>query len=432
MPSPTCASRRPPGLPPAAGAVVDGRGHLGRLCGSDLHWYAEGGTGEVTLDRPVVPGHEFAGVALDGPHAGRRVAVDPAIPCGRCELPGGYGNLCPRVRFAGHAGSTAACRSGWSGPTSCCSPLPDASATTLAHCSSRSASRSTRSGPRPSVRLGHDVLVVGGGPIGVLAPAAPVGPAPRGSSSPSRWSTAGGPPSLRCRRRLVAGAAPRSSDAGGHLRDGVSTPSSRWRAPTRPRHGGRLRAAGGADRARGDPVDSPLGVPAAPARRKGLTFAMVRRMHDTYPRAIHLASEGIDLDRLVTAGSRSRRRRGVRARRRPDRRPDGHHRHAIRSATHAVNRGHVAMSWARQWRACNVISRDRAISPIRLSSSATCASRTWCAPRLAVEEDADLVERHPGRPVPHHDTRSGPRRPRRTCSCRRCPGPGSSSPTDSQ
>ena len=26
------------------------------ICGSDLHWYAEGGTGEVTLDRPVVPG----------------------------------------------------------------------------------------------------------------------------------------------------------------------------------------------------------------------------------------------------------------------------------------------------------------------------------------------------------------------------------------
>jgi L-iditol 2-dehydrogenase len=40
--------------------------------------------------------------------------------------------------------------------------------------------------------------------------------------------------------------------------------------------------------------------PAAPARRKGLTFAMVRRMHETYPQAIHLATTGIDLDGLVS------------------------------------------------------------------------------------------------------------------------------------
>jgi L-iditol 2-dehydrogenase len=40
--------------------------------------------------------------------------------------------------------------------------------------------------------------------------------------------------------------------------------------------------------------------PAAPARRKGLTFAMVRRMHETYERAIDLATSGIDLDALVS------------------------------------------------------------------------------------------------------------------------------------
>ena len=40
--------------------------------------------------------------------------------------------------------------------------------------------------------------------------------------------------------------------------------------------------------------------PAAPARRKGLTFSMVRRMRDTYRDAIELATGGVDLDALVT------------------------------------------------------------------------------------------------------------------------------------
>jgi L-iditol 2-dehydrogenase len=33
------------------------------LCGSDLHWYGEGGIGDARLDRPLVVGHEFAGTA---------------------------------------------------------------------------------------------------------------------------------------------------------------------------------------------------------------------------------------------------------------------------------------------------------------------------------------------------------------------------------
>ncbi len=69
------------------------------ICGSDLHWFTDGGIGENRIERPVVPGHEFAAVAVTGPYAGRRVAVDPAIPCGSCEMcRAGYHNLCPTVR----------------------------------------------------------------------------------------------------------------------------------------------------------------------------------------------------------------------------------------------------------------------------------------------------------------------------------------------
>src|SRR5262245_34243833 len=68
------------------------------VCGSDLHWYAEGGIGRGRVTRPFVLGHEFGGVTEDG----RTVAVDPAVPCEACErCREGHANLCPEVRFAG-------------------------------------------------------------------------------------------------------------------------------------------------------------------------------------------------------------------------------------------------------------------------------------------------------------------------------------------
>lgn len=36
------------------------------LCGSDLHWFSEAGIGDARLDRPLVLGHEFAGVTESG------------------------------------------------------------------------------------------------------------------------------------------------------------------------------------------------------------------------------------------------------------------------------------------------------------------------------------------------------------------------------
>jgi len=34
------------------------------LCGSDRHWFLEGGIGDAALDEPLVLGHEFAGVVV--------------------------------------------------------------------------------------------------------------------------------------------------------------------------------------------------------------------------------------------------------------------------------------------------------------------------------------------------------------------------------
>src|SRR3954467_11518146 len=74
------------------------------LCGSDLHWYTEGGIGDARLTRPLVGGHELAGVIRGGPRDGRRGAIDPSIPCLHCDMCArGHRNLCRNVIFAGHS-----------------------------------------------------------------------------------------------------------------------------------------------------------------------------------------------------------------------------------------------------------------------------------------------------------------------------------------
>ena len=77
------------------------------ICGSDLHYYKDGGIGSAVITKPFVPGHEFAGWLVDdlpglGLRRGDLVAVDPALPCGRCEhCLSGHHNVCPNVRFTG-------------------------------------------------------------------------------------------------------------------------------------------------------------------------------------------------------------------------------------------------------------------------------------------------------------------------------------------
>lgn len=96
------------------------------LCGSDRHWFTEGGIGDATLASPLVLGHEFAGVIGSGPRSGERVALDPAIPCGRCALcRSGLAHLCLEMRFAGHGATDGALRTSLAWPGALAHRLPD-------------------------------------------------------------------------------------------------------------------------------------------------------------------------------------------------------------------------------------------------------------------------------------------------------------------
>jgi L-iditol 2-dehydrogenase len=96
------------------------------ICGSDLHWVGEGGIGDANLEKPLILGHEFAGVIASGKRQGERVAIDPAISCHACEFcMQGKPNLCEKIRFAGHALEDGGLREIIAWPEECLIPLPD-------------------------------------------------------------------------------------------------------------------------------------------------------------------------------------------------------------------------------------------------------------------------------------------------------------------
>jgi len=76
------------------------------ICGSDLHYFSEGGIGDARCAYPMVLGHEPCGVVVKtgsgvtGWSAGDRVILEPAIYCYHCEFcMSGRHNVCSNIRF---------------------------------------------------------------------------------------------------------------------------------------------------------------------------------------------------------------------------------------------------------------------------------------------------------------------------------------------
>jgi L-iditol 2-dehydrogenase len=261
------------------------------LCGSDLHWWDEAGIGDAGLDRPLVLGHENAGVIADGPRRGQRVAIDPAIPDGTCaQCRRGYRNLCPAVRFAGHGGTDGGLQEFMAWPSGLLHPLPDSLS------DADGALLEPLGVAAHAVDLGHlplggSAAVIGCGPIGLMiiqllfaAGAATViaaDPLPHRARAAARFGATlaeGDPDGADVDTAFdVAGA-----DAAVDAAVGAARP------------GGRVVLVGIPERDR-------TSFRASAARRKGLTIAMSRRMNEAYPRAIALAGGGrVDLASLVT------------------------------------------------------------------------------------------------------------------------------------
>ena len=259
------------------------------ICGSDLHWFGEAGIGDARLQKPLVLGHEFAGVVAAGPQLGRRVAVDPAIPCGTCEYcRQGNPNLCEHIRFAGHGSEDGALREFIAWPEACLFPLPDSlsdadgvmleplgvaiHAVDLAH-----------------IQVGMSVGVFGCGPIGLL-----ILQLARLAGAAKVYVTE--PLAHRMEAALRLGA--EAWQAGQRVDVAFEVAGQNQAVETAVaavKPGGLIMLAG-------IPADDSTSLSASTARRKGLTLKLVRRMKFTYPRAIQLVRNGqVEVRSLVSA-----------------------------------------------------------------------------------------------------------------------------------
>jgi L-iditol 2-dehydrogenase len=272
------------------------------ICGSDLHWWTEAGIGDAVISRPLVLGHEAAGVIADGPRRGERVAIDPAIPCGTCRpCRDGYRNLCAGIRFSGHGQTDGALRDFVAWPAELLHPLPD----TLSDADGavlEPLGVAIHALDLGHLHLGGTAAVVGCGPIGLLLiELLQVAGAQRVIAVEP----------LEHRRAAAAALGAEAVGPGGAdgpvalaelAGDGVDvafemagTDEAVQLAMAAARPGGRVVLGGIPD---GDTTTFRASV----ARRKGLTIAMVRRMNEVYPRAISLAAaKRVDLPTLVTA-----------------------------------------------------------------------------------------------------------------------------------
>lgn len=91
--------------PPAPGEVQVQVKYVG-ICGSDIHYFAEGGVGPAKCRYPMVIGHEPTGViaalgaGVSGWQVGDAVLCEPAIYCYHCEFClSGRHNVCSNIRF---------------------------------------------------------------------------------------------------------------------------------------------------------------------------------------------------------------------------------------------------------------------------------------------------------------------------------------------
>lgn len=144
------------------------------VCGSDMHYYIDGHIGGNHIKEPLILGHEYAGIVesvgadADPTLVGQRVAVEPGIPCMKCEWcrRGNY-NVCCDMFFPGGPPHDGALSEYYTVHAGFCFPVPETMSAPVA------AMIEPLAVALHTVELAHaapgeTAAIIGLGPIGLL------------------------------------------------------------------------------------------------------------------------------------------------------------------------------------------------------------------------------------------------------------------------
>jgi L-iditol 2-dehydrogenase len=284
------------------------------VCGSDLHTYQDGRIGDTPIESPLTLGHEFSatvievgsGEIIDGEfnplEVGMRVAVDPAQPCGRCEMCElGHPNLCHRLHFCGLYPDPGSLSQWMLVPAHTCFPVPDA-IDDAAAALLEPLGVAIHAADLAKLRVAESVVILGAGPIGLslLQTVRAAGAQPIYVVDQFAWRLAlaeelGGIPINYSNHDAVEAIQQATQGRGVDvaIEAAWADHSIQWGAEM-VRLGGRLVLVG-------IPGNNRFEMNHATARRKGLTIVMSRRMKHVYPRAIRLVESGaINVNALIS------------------------------------------------------------------------------------------------------------------------------------
>jgi L-iditol 2-dehydrogenase len=283
------------------------------ICGSDLHSYQDARIGDTPVSGPLILGHEFSAVveAVGEPaqnghfeplSPGQRVAVDPAQPCGRCEMcEQGHPNLCWRLHFCGNYPDGGSFCEWMLMPARSCFPVPDA-LDDIEAALLEPLGVAIHTVDLARIRVGDALAILGAGPIGLLIlqvarlagadPVFMVDPLPWRLERARAW---GGMPVEGHGQDAIAWVQKATDGRGVDVAiEAAWADASVHDAVEMTRLGGRVVLVG-------IPGDDRLTLKHSTARRKGLTLRLCRRMKHVYPRAIPLVTgHRVDLRGLVS------------------------------------------------------------------------------------------------------------------------------------
>ena len=150
----------------------------GGVCGSDIHYYWEGGIGTIRVTEPIIMGHEAAGTVeavgaeVTRVRPGQRIAISPSRPCDHCKFClSGEQQHCLNMQFFGSAMRTPHCHGAFRhhliAEEHQCIPVGAAVSVEEAACTEPLAVGVHAVNQAGSL-FGKRILVTGAGPIGAL------------------------------------------------------------------------------------------------------------------------------------------------------------------------------------------------------------------------------------------------------------------------